>query len=54
MAVMSTLVGLPLALASRQASGLAGRIQLLAAVGSIGFGLWSMCHVAFENAWLPR
>jgi ABC-type nickel/cobalt efflux system permease component RcnA len=52
MAVMSTLVGLPLALASRQASGLAGRIQLLAALGSIGFGLWYMWHVALENAWL--
>jgi hypothetical protein len=40
MLVMSTLVGLPFALAARTASGLSVRVQALAAVGSIGFGVW--------------
>lgn len=40
MLVMSTIVGLPFALASRRAASLSVRIQALAALGSIGFGLW--------------
>jgi sulfite exporter TauE/SafE len=40
MLVMSAVVGLPFALAARTASGLSARIQGIAAVGSIGFGLW--------------
>lgn len=40
MLVMSALVGLPFALAARTATGLSVRIQALAAVGSIGFGVW--------------
>lgn len=40
MLVMSAVVGLPFALAARTASGLSARIQGLAAVGSIGFGVW--------------
>lgn len=40
MLVMSALVGLPFALAARTAAGLSIRVQALAAVGSIGFGVW--------------
>jgi ABC-type nickel/cobalt efflux system permease component RcnA len=54
MTVMSALVGLPLALAARTASGLSSRIQLLAAIGSIGFGCWYSFRVAVESGWLAR
>jgi hypothetical protein len=40
MLVMSVIVGLPFALATRTASGLSGQIQLLSAIGSVAFGLW--------------
>jgi len=40
MLVMSALVGLPFALAASRASRLSARIQLLAALGSVVFGLW--------------
>lgn len=40
MAAMSTLMGLPFALAARRATGFARGIQLAAAIGSIAFGGW--------------
>jgi len=47
MLVMSALVGLPFALAARRAGALSARIQVLAAVVSVGFGLWYSWHILF-------
>jgi hypothetical protein len=52
MTVMSTLVGLPLALAARTASGVARRVHLLAAFASIGFGCWYTWRTVIESGWL--
>ncbi|HEV8267078.1 MAG TPA: urease accessory protein [Thermoanaerobaculia bacterium] len=52
MMVMTALVGLPIALATRTASGLSSRIQLLASIGSIGFGFWYAFRVVLESGWL--
>ncbi len=52
MLVMSTLLGLPLALAQRTVSGLAGKIQFLAGVGSVGFGVFYAWHTAVAEGLL--
>jgi len=52
MLVMSTLLGLPLALAHRTVSGLAGKIQFLAGVGSVGFGIFYAWHTALAEGLL--
>lgn len=46
MLAMSTILGLPFALARRAFSGLAGKIQFAAGLGSLGFGLFYAWHVA--------
>jgi sulfite exporter TauE/SafE len=52
MLVMSTLLGLPVALAQRTVSGLAGKIQFLAGVGSVGFGVFYAWHTAVAEGLL--
>ncbi|MEO6323201.1 MAG: sulfite exporter TauE/SafE family protein [Thermoanaerobaculia bacterium] len=52
MLVMSAAVGLPFALAARKASRLAGRVQVLAALSSIGFGLWYAYRILFVEGLL--
>lgn len=47
MLVMSAIVGLPFALAARTATKLATRVQIAAALGSIGFGLWYSYRILF-------
>lgn len=46
MLFMSGLIGLPFALTSRSLSGLHNRMQIAAAVVSIGFGLWYVYRIA--------
>jgi sulfite exporter TauE/SafE len=52
MLVMSTLLGLPLVLAQRTVSGLAGKMQFLAGVGSVGFGVFYSWHTAVAEGLL--
>ena len=44
--IMSALIGLPFALASRLVSGLVGKIQFAAGLGSLGFGIFYAWHIA--------
>ena len=46
MLVMSTILGLPFALANRVFEGLVGKIQFAAGLGSLGFGVFYAWHVA--------
>ena len=46
MLVMSTILGLPFALANRVFHGVTGKIQFAAGVGSLGFGVFYAWHVA--------
>jgi sulfite exporter TauE/SafE len=46
MLVMSTILGLPFALASRVFEGVVGKIQFAAGLGSLGFGVFYAWHVA--------
>jgi ABC-type nickel/cobalt efflux system permease component RcnA len=52
MLVMSALIGLPFTLASRLLTGLVGRIQFAAGLGSVGFGIFYAWHVAFREGLL--
>lgn len=46
MLVMSTILGLPIALANRVFEGVVGKIQFAAGLGSLGFGVFYAWHVA--------
>jgi len=46
MLVMSTILGLPFALANRVFEGVVGKIQFAAGLGSLGFGVFYAWHVA--------
>ena len=46
MLVMSTILGLPFALAHRVFQGITGKIQFAAGIGSLGFGVFYAWHVA--------
>jgi len=46
MLVMSTILGLPFALANRVFEGIVGKIQFAAGLGSLGFGVFYAWHVA--------
>jgi sulfite exporter TauE/SafE len=52
MLVMSALIGLPFALASRLLSGLMGRLQFAAGLGSLGFGVFYAWSVLFRDGLL--
>ena len=52
MLVMSTVIGLPFALASRLLSGLVGRIQLAVGLGSFAFGVFYTWQVAVGDGLL--
>jgi len=46
MLVMSTILGLPFALANRVFEGVVGKVQFAAGLGSLGFGVFYAWHVA--------
>jgi len=48
MLVMSTVIGLPFALANRVFAGLVGKIQFAAGLGSLGFGIFYAWRIALE------
>ena len=52
MLAMSTVLGLPFALAQRAFSGLVGKIQFAAGVGSVGFGVFYAWHTAVAEGLL--
>jgi len=49
MLVMSALIGLPFAVASRRLSGMVGRLQLAVGLGSFAFGIFYTWQVAVEE-----
>ncbi|HVO26990.1 MAG TPA: urease accessory protein UreH [Candidatus Margulisiibacteriota bacterium] len=54
MFIMSTLIGLPFALASRRLSGAVQCLQLAIGVGSFAFGIFYAGQVAFGEHWLTQ
>ena len=48
MLVMSTVIGLPFALANRAFAGIVGKIQFAAGLGSLGFGIFYAWRIALE------
>lgn len=54
MLVMSALIGLPFAVASRRLSGMVGRLQLAVGVGSFAFGIFYTWQVAIGDRLLTN
>ena len=52
--VMSALIGLPFAVASRRLSGMVGRLQLAVGVGSFAFGVFYTWQVAIGDRLLTN
>ncbi len=52
MLVMSAIIGLPFALANRVFSGIVGKIQFAAGLGSLGFGIFYAWHIAVAEGLL--